>query len=178
MPSSIVNKICGLLENEGIEYMVTGGYACRIYTAGGPESDVDIVLNLTQNNTQKFGSVVYSIFGFNPLYAIEEFEAKGRCDTPDKDSGTIIHFINRKDSEYRITEFNRRRKIESRDLKVWLVSIEDLIISKFIKIQEDRIDEQIEDIQNLLDNPQADYYYIQHWCSKLNLNTFGLLDYE
>ena len=178
MSFTILSKICSLLENKGIEYMVTGGCACRIYTAQEPEFNVDIVINLTQNNSEKFNSIIYSVFNYNPSDAIEELELRGRCNITDKNSGTNINFMIRKGSEYRITEFNRRRKINTPGLNAWLVSIEDLIISKFIKIQEDRIDNQIEDIRSLLDNPIVDYYYIQHWCSKLNLNTFGLLDYE
>lgn len=44
-----------------------------------------------------------------------------------------VDFIIRKNHEYRLAEFKRRKKITIADFTTYIVSIEDLIISKLIR---------------------------------------------
>lgn len=90
-------------------------------------------------------------------------------------TGFKIDFIVRKNSEFNIHEFKRRKKHEIFGYETWIVSIEDLIISKLNWIQEIQSDTQINDIRNLLLNPITDKDYVVDWCQKLNLNTYNLL---
>ena len=62
-----------------------------------------------------------------------------------------IDFIIRKNtSSYRNTEFQRRRRLELDDTQIWIVSLEDLIISKLFWAKESFLEMQIRDINNLL----------------------------
>jgi hypothetical protein len=61
------------------------------------------------------------------------------------------------------------------DIHVWLVSAEELIISKIEWIQQLQSDRQIGDIKMLLTIPGIDRKYIVSWCEKLNLKTFDFL---
>jgi hypothetical protein len=53
--------------------------------------------------------------------------------------------------------------------------VEDLIIAKLNWIQEIFSERQLDDIKNLLQNPEIDHAYVQHWCKQLNLKTFSIL---
>jgi hypothetical protein len=61
------------------------------------------------------------------------------------------------------------------DLKVWIVSEEDVINLKIAWIQQLHSEKQMEDIKLLMLSPGLDKEYLTHWCKILNLNTFGLL---
>jgi hypothetical protein len=61
------------------------------------------------------------------------------------------------------------------DIPVWMVSAEDLIISKIEWIQQLESDKQIRDINMLMTIPEIDKEYITSWCKKLKLKTFDLL---
>ncbi|GAH99841.1 unnamed protein product, partial [marine sediment metagenome] len=93
----------------------------------------------------------------------------------DNNSGYKVDFIIRKDSEYRKLEFNRKKRTSVLGFDTWIVSVEDLIISKLDWIQQFQSDKQIDDIKNLLEHPKCDKAYIQTWCKKLNLKTFNLI---
>jgi hypothetical protein len=61
------------------------------------------------------------------------------------------------------------------DVPVWVVSPEDLVISKLAWIQELQSEMQSLDIRMLLMLPEIDRDYIDLWCKNLNLKTYGLI---
>ncbi len=56
-----------------------------------------------------------------------------------------------------------------------MVSLEDLVIAKIKWIQEYQSENQINDIVNLIKNPNIDLEYVYKWCREMNLNTFNIL---
>jgi len=61
-----------------------------------------------------------------------------------------VDMIVRKDSEYRRTEFERRRRIELDAFSLWIVSKEDLILSKLAWAKPSGSELQLRDVRNLL----------------------------
>ena len=61
---------------------------------------------------------------------------------------------------------------------IYVVSPEDLIISKLIWIQDLQSAVQMEDIKNLVLSDNLDWAYIDFWVGKLRLNSFNLLKHE
>ncbi len=59
--------------------------------------------------------------------------------------------------------------------KVYLVSAEDLLLSKIIWIQDYQSALQMEDVRNLSQLETLDWAYINEWLKELNLDTFNLL---
>jgi hypothetical protein len=80
-----------------------------------------------------------------------------------------IDFIIRKESEYRKTEFSRRKKFKFGDGFIYIVSIEDLIISKLIWSRGSRSAVQMEDISNLMQE-KTDKDYLKKWSEKLGID--------
>jgi hypothetical protein len=80
-----------------------------------------------------------------------------------------------RDEPFRQKEFSRRVPMEFFDKTIYVVSPEDLILSKLIWIQSYQSPVQMEDIKNLLSTDKLDRIYIEEWVRNLNLNTFDLL---
>lgn len=83
-----------------------------------------------------------------------------------------IDLIPRKDTAYRRTEFERRRRVELARVPLWIVSIEDLILSKLEWSRESRSEQQRHDVAQLLEAPH-DQAYLNEWSTRLGLD--GLL---
>jgi hypothetical protein len=81
-----------------------------------------------------------------------------------------------KDEVYRQHEFNRKNQVEFMGMKIYLVTAEDLIISKIIWIQELQSGIQKQDIKVLCKTAGLDWSYIKYWISMLNLDTFDLIE--
>ena len=84
------------------------------------------------------------------------------------ESSIKVDCIVRKKEEYRLTEFERRQKIRLTDFDIYIVSKEDLIISKLIWFKDSNSELQKKDIKNLLVSGY-DKDYLQRWILRLNL---------
>jgi hypothetical protein len=79
-----------------------------------------------------------------------------------------IDFIIRKNEEYRIEEFKNKKEIIIEGTKIKVVSIEDLIISKFLWSEDSLSEIQLNDIKNLT-SVEFNRKYVVFWCTKLGI---------
>ncbi len=79
-----------------------------------------------------------------------------------------VDFMVRKRKDYRLHEFARRvcMKVEGFDL--WVVSKEDLILSKLDWARESLSERQLADVENLIASG-CDMEYLKAWSAALNL---------
>ena len=73
------------------------------------------------------------------------------------------------------TEFARRVEGNFLGLPIYIVTAEDLLISKLIWIQQIQSNIQMEDIKNIKELENLDWQYINSWIKNLKLNTFDLI---
>ena len=172
MLESLLKEIVNKLEINGIPYMISGSLAMSAYTVPRMTRHIDIVIDIGTDDLHKFLSLFDSNFYINPRTVDEETRRRWMFNVIDHRSGYKIDFVVKKNSTYRRTEFERRVRSELLGIDAWLVSVEDLVLSKLIWVQEVQSDKQFEDIKNLLENTTIDLHYMKRWIRELNLNTF------
>ena len=175
MIEKLLKYICSQLETNQIEYMLSGSLAMNIYATPRMTRDADIVINLRKEDTDKFLGIFSENYYFNKKSIIEEIERKGMFNIIDNISGYKLDFIIKKNSAFREAEFKRKKYQNIFDFKAWIVSSEDLIISKLIWTQKYVSNQQLNDIKNLTRSTNIDKEYILSWCKKLKISTFDLL---
>ncbi|MCX6283591.1 MAG: hypothetical protein NTW31_05070 [Bacteroidetes bacterium] len=171
----LLKTITEFLEKKNIEYMVSGSLAVNVYCLPRMTLDIDIVIELNESNLNDFLGIFKSGYYIDEKTVFTEIRRKGMFNVIDHKSGLKLDFIIRKETEFRRLEFSRKRRKMIEQLPVWMVSAEDLIISKTEWIQRLQSDKQIQDIKNLMLLPDLDKDYILFWLQKLNLNTFNLI---
>lgn len=174
----LLKRISLSLEKENIPYMLSGSIALNNYTVPRMTLDIDIVIELKEDNINNFLSIFGENYYVNENVVADEVKRSGMFNVIDHETGFKIDFIIRKNSEYRQHEFQRRQKIRISDFEIWIVTPEDLVVSKIEWIQRLKSDKQISDIENLLAIPDIDKNYIKKWCDKLKLDTYNLLRNE
>jgi hypothetical protein len=174
MIHDLLERICSKLEQHDIPYMLSGSLAMLTYTTPRMTRDIDIVINIQSADLDKFLDIFKEGYYINPPTVEVEIKRRGMFNVIDFESGFKIDFIVRKNSDFHINEFNRRTLSNAYGFQTWIVSIEDLVISKIKWIQELQSDTQINDIKNLIRNPNLDMEYVKQWCKEMNLNTFNL----
>ncbi len=93
-------------------------------------------------------------------------------------SSIKVDCIIRKNDTYRKIEFERRKKIQLADTNIFIVSKEDLIISKLFWIKESNSELQKSDVKNLLISG-FNKKYLLNWVEELNLyKIFETIEYE
>jgi hypothetical protein len=170
----VLKKVCDKLAAAQIPYMISGSLAVNVYTTPRMTRDIDIVVALKEEDVSTFVTLFESGFYCDASDIKSEVFRKGMFNLIDLQTITTIDFIVKKDSEYRNIEFERKQKSDVYGFEVYVVSVEDLILSKLEWIQVYQSDRQILDIMNLLEVSTLDKEYIRHWINILKLKTFDL----
>jgi hypothetical protein len=174
MLNNLLEKVTKQLEESKIPYMVSGSLAMITYTTPRMTRDIDIIINIQSSDLSVFLEIFKEGYYINANTVEFEIKTRGMFNVIDFESGFKIDFIVRKNTAFHINEFNRKILSDAYGFPVWIVSKEDLVISKLNWIQELQSDTQIQDIKNLLANPTLDIIYINNWCKELGLNKFKL----
>jgi hypothetical protein len=172
---SVLKDFTGILDSLRIPYMLTGSVAFNLYAIPRATRDIDMVIVLEKPFVPPLINAIRDRFYFNEETIYGEISRKGFFNLIDTESSFKIDLIVRNDEPYEIEKFSRRQKIELDETPLWIITLEDLIISKLRWIQKIESDTQKNDIRLLLENPSANRDYISFWVTKLHLKTFGLM---
>jgi hypothetical protein len=156
------------LEEAGLGYMLTGSMALNHYAQPRMTRDIDFVIALLIQDLETLPRIFGDEFYFSPEAAREAVLNQSCFNVIHNESLIKIDFIIRKREDYRIVEFERRQRIEVAGHPLWIVSKEDLILSKLDWARESQSERQLSDVENLLATG-ADMEYIKTWSQKLNL---------
>ena len=164
----IVRDVSFRLEKTGIEYMLTGSMAMNYYSQPRMTRNIDVVVALSHCHVDVFLS------SFHPDYYVtrETVESSLRqhsmFNLVHMESIIKVDCIIRKTSDYRLHEFERWQRISIEDFSTWIVSKEDLILSKLDWAKDSHSELQIRDIKSL-NAAGFDEKYIQNWIHSLGL---------
>lgn len=166
----VLKFVCRRLEEVGIPYMLTGSVAANFYAVPRMTRDIDIVIELLELEADRFFQTFQSDFYISLSSIKEAINYQSIFNIIHNDTVFKIDFIIRKSSSYRQVEFKRRKRVQFDDVLIWIVSPEDLILSKLFWAKDSLSELQIRDVKNLLGSlKNLDEGYIQQWVKELNL---------
>lgn len=174
---SFFQKITDVLDQYQIPYMLSGSIAMGLYTVPRMTRDIDFIIHLQAKNVDVF------VNSFKDGFYCDRDAIKEAIEGPVKMFNIIDHatgykadFVVLKDDPFRQEEFNRRLRVTYFGKTIYVVSPEDLLLSKLIWIQDFQSAIQMEDIKNLTVVNNLDWDYISKWVNQLNLRTFNLIN--
>ncbi len=165
----VLKSLSQKLNDLGIPYMLTGSVAANYYTSPRMTRDFDIVIELESSDILPFVMNLSQDFFIEESSVADAISHQGMFNIIHKKNIIKIDFIVRKPSIYRQTEFKRRKLVQIQDFSFWIVSIEDLILSKLDWAKETFSEMQIQDVRNLLKNQSIDQAYLDEWILPLGL---------
>lgn len=166
---SALQDLCARLDGAGIAYMLTGSLAMSYYARPRMTRDIDLVVSLGAEDVARLTETLGGDYHAD-TDAIRTAMADARpWNIIHLPSLVKIDLIPRKDTAYRLGEFERRRRIEFAGFDLWIVSIEDLILSKLEWSRESRSEQQRRDVRALLQAPH-DRDYLGEWAARLGLD--------
>lgn len=168
----VLKSVTAQLEGACIPYMVTGSMAANFYAVPRMTRDIDLVVELSERDVDRVTGL------FQQAYYIDHDMVQRAV--RDHAMFNMIHnalvvkvdCVVRKDTEYRREEFARRLAISVADQQLFIVSPEDLILSKLDWAKESRSQMQLDDVRNPLRSVQGlDTAYLNRWADRLGLTT-------
>jgi len=167
----ILKLVCKRLEEANIPYMLTGSFAANFYAVPRMTRDIDIVIEIFKVDAEKLFQSFKNDFYIESESITDAIKYQGMFNIIHNESVFKVDFITRKDSSYRNTEFQRKRRVKLDDIEIWIVSPEDLIISKLYWAKDSLSGMQINDVKNILQSiTNIDNDYIQSWIQALKLD--------
>ena len=116
-------------DSNKIPYMLSGSVAMSTYVVPRFTRDFDFIINLKEQDVVKFTEQFNEGYYYNEDSVNQALSQKGMFNIIDHKSGYKADFILLKDNPYRQKEFSRKQLIDFMDMKLYIVSPEDLLLS-------------------------------------------------
>ena len=166
---AVLSDVVSRLESAGFDYMLTGSLAMNYYAEPRMTRDIDIVVALAGTDSGKIIEIFQDAYYLSPDAVIDAVRDRNMFNLVHYESVVKVDLIVRKESKYRRLEFDRRQPIHVGELVTWIVSKEDLILSKLSWAQDSQSELQLNDVRNLLAT-KPDLDYLRNWSSQLGLD--------
>jgi hypothetical protein len=166
----VLRLVTGRLDAAGIAYMLTGSIAAGYYSEPRMTRDIDLVVELETSDAERVAALFGSDFMAEPETIASAIRRRGMFNMIHTAAAVKVDMIVRKETPYRREEFSRRRQIAIDSQPMWLVSPEDLILSKLEWSKNSQSELQRRDVRGLLrDTPDLDQVYMDQWASRLGI---------
>ena len=164
----IVLTVIDFLNEHDLPYMIVGSLATNFYcvprsTEGGDvvvePSIVSIAQQITQANTH---------VRFDPQLTFESVTATRKVVLRTSEHNFEIELFQLSDDEHDQARFKRRILVETMGRKVWIASLEDMIVTKLRWSQHAGREKDISDARNLIgvQSDRVDWPYVESWCDR------------
>jgi hypothetical protein len=170
--TEFLRSIVTALDANGIAYMITGSLAAAVHGAGRATMDADLVVQVTP---AQLARLIYALEVpgryLSRDAAMEALAHESMFNVIDTETGWKADLIPCKARPFSQAEFARRRSIELDGVRLWIATVEDVIISKLEWAKLGGSARQLEDVAALIrvTGEDLDRPYVDHWVEELRL---------
>lgn len=164
----VLGLVSDRLSSLGLQFMLTGSFALAYYATPRMTRDIDMVLAIDESGVERLVAEFTVDFYIDGDLARAAIQSESPFNMMHLQSGVKIDLIVRKSLPYRRLEFERRKLILVAGVKTWVVSREDLSLSKLLWARASGSEMQRRDIRQLLDGA-VDLAYLRHWAESLEV---------
>jgi hypothetical protein len=164
----VLKIVSDRLEAANVAFMLTGSFAMAYYGQPRMTRDLDLVVSLGEADVDRVVAALSPDFYIDKDDVLAAVRSERLFNLMHNASGIKIDLIVRKRGEYRQLEFSRRRRVVLDSVATWIVSREDLILSKLVWAQESQSELQLRDVRSLMDE-SVDRVYLERWARELGV---------
>lgn len=166
---AVLKDFTSRLEKLGIPYMLTGSMALVHYAMPRTTVDIDIVIDLPESKLEEFFRELENDY-YIPLNSARRAVRSSRVfNVINSESIVKVDCVILKDGEYPAKAFSRRTNVSyTEEIDVWIISREDLILSKLQWALLGDSERQKRDIAGLVLS-DYDNEYVKDWAQKLGV---------
>ena len=173
MPSDelhVLHTVVSRLDSAGIPYMLSGSTALGAYATPRMTRDLDLVVPLELVDVDRFVRLFANDFYCDADAVRRSVVSRGIVNLIHLTRVVKVDIIVRKDTPYRRLEFERRRRARIDDRDMWIVSPEDLVLSKLTWAKESLSEVQLGDVRDLISSAaDLDWTYLERWAGELTV---------
>ncbi len=159
------------LDQAGIPYAITGSWASISYGMPRTTHDIDIVADLTVDQARQLAQAFPPPFYADAVWIEEAAALKQFFNVIDPTTGLKVDFWPLEDTDFARERFARRQRVSVFGKDIWMLSPEDVILSKLLWYQQSESDTQWRDIVGVwrVQQEKLDLDYLRGWAVRLGL---------
>lgn len=140
------------LDDLGIQYMITGSFAMHAYATGRLTYDIDSVIEVSSRDAARFASKFFPDYYVDQVSIKNAIERNSMFNVINQRNGVKVDCIIKRSTGFEAAKFGRRRKTEIDGIGFWVISKEDLILSKLAWTKDSFSETQFLDIRSLIES--------------------------
>jgi hypothetical protein len=164
----LVRRVVGALEAANIPYVLVGSLSSNFYGVSRGTQDADIVVSCPGARISELMRALGSEFERNPQLAFETVTATTKTLLRVKQTGFQIEIFFLSSDEHDQERFSRRKKVAMFGREAYVLSLEDVLITKlrWLHLAGRRKDE--DDLRAVLrlQHHRVDWPYVESWCDR------------
>lgn len=165
---TVVRRVLDALDAEGMAYAIVGSFASNIYGVPRATQDADIVV---EAGPGQIGQVVKRLgldFEREPQLQFETVTGTTKTVLRHRPSDFTIEVFNLSDDPHDQSRFARRRLLQIYGGHAWVLTPEDVLVTKLNWLHRSNRKKDLADIQNvmLVQFNALDWHYVETWCDQ------------
>lgn len=166
----VLKLAAGRLDDAGIPYQLVGSLALNYYSTPRMTRDIDIVIDVQPEDAARFTRLFEDDCYVDERTVEAEIQRRGMFNVIYNPYVLKIDFIVREETAFHTSAFSRKRQVSIEGQPVWLISPEDLVVSKLLWAKDSRSETQLGDVRSVIASvEELDTEYIDRWVSQLGL---------
>jgi hypothetical protein len=146
----VLRDVSQRLTSGGVAFMLTGSMAMNYYAQPRMTRDIDLVVKLASEQTDLLIGMFETEYYVERPTVARAIAQRSMFNLIHNETIIKLDCIVLKSDRYRQQEFARRRLVSLGDFETWIVSREDLILSKLYWARDSKSELQLRDVKNLL----------------------------
>ncbi len=166
-----LQRLVERLDEADVPYVVAGSLSSSLHGRPRATNDVDLVIAPTQSQLQRFLDALGPDYYVSRDAAWAALKGQTAFNIIDIKTGWKADLYVRGARPFSTTEFDRRRKAAILGMEVWVLSPEDVILSKLEWAKESGSERQMQDVLGVLQMRRGslDEEYLRKWADVLGV---------
>jgi len=159
------------LQHAGIDYVICGSIAASFYGVERSTQDADIIIDLTEEQLTNFLKLLGDDYYVNGDAVLEALKQRTMFNIIDVENAWKADLIIRKKTDFYAEEFHRKRKEKLLGKDLYILSPEDVILSKLDWAKNSRSEQQFRDALGvaMVQWERLDKDYLHKWAKELQV---------
>ena len=169
-----LERLIKKLDEQNIPYMLSGSVSSSLHGQPRATNDADIVIAPAEEQLIAFLKSLGDDYYVNPDAARDAFKSNSVFNVIDIQNSWKADLIIRKNRPFSREEFQRRQKANIMGLDAWVVSPEDIILSKLEWAKNSKSNQQFQDALGVatVQYDHLDRDYLHKWAKELQVDGF------
>lgn len=151
-----------------LPYVTVGSFAANVYMDPRSTKDADFVLQLEKLNLNTLLEALGQGWTLDPQISMESVTLTTRYKLNREDSAFSVELFGLSSDPHDQSRFNRRASKSAAGRSVWVLTAEDVLVTKLRWLASAKRTKDQADIENVLKGQagRLDYPYIRAWCDQ------------